>query len=64
METQKMADGKTSQIKRLGEVASEMALSFDRWDRLQADGFDPVAIQDLDFWLSEIKAVIKQMEDN
>jgi len=54
---------KKTTSQRLSAIASEMKLRFDRWDRSKKDGFEPVAIQDLDFWLSEIKDIIAGGQD-
>jgi ribosomal protein L37E len=48
------------ETKKLSELASEMKLCFDRWDRSAEAGFQPVAIQDLDFWIKEIQEVIRR----
>lgn len=48
--------------KALGEIASEMARDFDRWDRMVNDGFHPVAIQDLDYWKTEIMRILNEVQ--
>jgi hypothetical protein len=50
-------------INKLSGIASEMKLCFDRWDRSIQSGFQPVTIQDLDFWIKEIQEVILRGEE-
>lgn len=51
-------------IQALRDIEGEIRECFDGWDVAIKNGIHPVQIQDLDFWSCNIKAAIKELEDD
>jgi hypothetical protein len=48
---------------KLKQVIWEMEDNFNKWDSRQESNLQPVAIQDLEFWIVTLKEVSKRMDE-
>jgi len=50
-----------TQVKRLTNLAGEMANAFNLWDERIKNKQQPIPIQDLDYWKDEICSVVSKL---